>query len=716
MPINQSQINKETANCYQLIRTVAEHIKSHILPCALMILLLLCLLPSLMSTIMPTAVFAANANTTNTRYVPAKVSGKLPAKGKNKQSIPTYSANVYVDMRNGFSLEQPAGMIPVTNSLNDNINSNPNNSSHGNKKDVNNYPGITDWPLIKNPPSQEIIRFVPNSNMQLPQLKQPGRVSANKTQGTSQRQTGHKLIIYLLVTKNTLNIKDMLAARIKYWQQYPRCSQVVQTHISNANSHPIACLFVKWHGQKQNISTTNMVTGNKDKITTPPKSIITTSTDTPQKIARSANKTAANNAKSKTASLVNNGNNDNGNDKSSTHKQDNGNISTNKNKGDVLISEYIFQKEKDRFFMVVNIEPWLEQGTASLPLDTVPAEFNCLTSQQEQNRWEKARQHAQSFLATLKASNINKLLPIRQWYIIKRAGKKVGFSYVTLYTKNHDKKKLFTANTRSYFVDVSEALSFAFMQGLPVGPMVKNPVPGALSGAVWLESSSSLDNNLRRESFDYKLKAAGLTLTLYEQSGSWDKSLLRVKIINDPTHKTQNIPAVKYEVKDNLYLPWSLAQILNRIVRQDNKEYVFMRYSSHGLCYYSLHVSPGLQVEPASQVLSKPHSLSTTPPLTIPHNLAKQHKYQHQNQNQHPQTEKIIATTPKITIATNRPNLSDTHCVLTGQMGIQGAVVQTWLGKDGKIIIKRYNDMTMQPAEPKLIKQLWPVQYKQIEQ
>jgi len=125
--------------------------------------------------------------------------------------------SIYVDIRNGFSLQPPRDCRLLRSS-----------DAAGVAVPPQNPPAIQDWEILRRPCSKELIRFV--SREDSPPLC---------------------LAVYLLLARQQMDMEKMLQARCDFWRKYPDQAVISRKDTRIVNNCPAALLAVAWQGDSK---------------------------------------------------------------------------------------------------------------------------------------------------------------------------------------------------------------------------------------------------------------------------------------------------------------------------------------------------------------------------------------------------------------------------------------------------------------------------------
>ena len=471
--------------------------------------------------------------------------------------IPRLLGTEYVDMRHGFTLRPPFGSEPTLGVR----------DAQAPSGTAGTVPIVSDWQILKIPESKELVRFADGQEKQV-------------------------LMVYLLVTRDEMDIAQMEKARTDYWQKYTPQAALQEGATDTIRNSAVVRREISW----------------KPKDSQSPGSVI---------------------------------------------------------------HEAIIQAEKNRFFLLAllcSAEGRAEQKQPML-MDAVIKSFNCLDKQEQKLRWQQARKRAQQFLENLDFTRLRVVLEEDRWYRIKSQGEDIGFGHIVEQWVTQSDKSAIKITWDSFIKNAARAADFAQIQGWG-----KNVTDYAVEGpsdvgAVRLTGTCLLPNDMKSEEFDYQIYGINTSQLGYHEKGVWTEKKLSMQRCDDPQDAGKSQEEI-LEVNDKLYLPWTQAELLTRLLEiKISDEYVFLRYHNRSLQYYSLRVAGSTDLK-----------------------LAEPGKSESSNQEKASQSQERPLKT----------------FYLIGQTGPEGPIVHMWVDEKGRLLKQLAGGITLLRSSAENIKELWP--------
>lgn len=369
------------------------------------------------------------------------------------------------------------------------------------------------------------------------------------------------------------------------------------------------------------------------------------------------------------------------------------------------IREALIQSEKKRYFCLALVsEPMTNEtklANQSSPTDDelmrlVLGSFSCFDKKEGDRRWAQARKSARQLLSQLDFHEIKRLLEPQSWFRIQRDGKNVGFFVVreqfepgpTEAPQNMSIK----IRCLGFVHDSEDATILARMLGWSRGRDDETALQENWIGPARLEGEFVLDSRLRGESFQYRITVEQNVRQGLAFKGRWHEGQLDIKRYDD-IRRAEATFSETIEARDSVFLPWSEAHLLGRLMdRKVPSQYVFLRYSNGALCYYSLRICAK-----TSLVLSAPA-------------LGGQVSGQTSEQTGGQADRQAGGQTSEQ--AARRLGKSVKAVYLVGQTGAAGPIVATWLDTKGRVIKQSCDGLVLTRSSAAHIKQLWPKQTK----
>ncbi len=128
----------------------------------------------------------------------------------------------YVDILNGFSLRCPWPAVPLSN-IPSTLQNQAMGKLNGHYAPHQAWQDFQNWDAVKFPAGKELVRFFP---------------AHDKDLGC--------LMVYLVVTRESLGIEQLMQARLNYWNKYPRRIDMRQSTIGISNGRAAARLQLSW--------------------------------------------------------------------------------------------------------------------------------------------------------------------------------------------------------------------------------------------------------------------------------------------------------------------------------------------------------------------------------------------------------------------------------------------------------------------------------------
>jgi hypothetical protein len=340
-----------------------------------------------------------------------------------------------------------------------------------------------------------------------------------------------------------------------------------------------------------------------------------------------------------------------------------------------IIQEVLIQSEKKRFFLLSLIEPAASADALAQPLlmDMIRRNFNIMEEPEVKRRWLQARKAAQGLLAKIDLNQINTILYKKRWYRIQVDAQDQGFRCVTEQLAEEGGAKKLKIKAVSYFESGPAMPAFTHLRGRSLGKQDGSNSPVEIPAVpTQIEELYSLDSNGGGEEFSFQVMEADNREKGFREKIIWKKGGLQISYFAQPQQAEPTITET-LEMQEAIYLPFSLAQLLGRLVEKEpGGEYTFLNYSNHAICYYVLRIAakeklPVLRVKTGADG----------------------------------QEEKVTEEIPVF--------------YLVSQVVPSGMVVETWLDEKGDIIKQRGGGIVILRSDEKTVESLWPKQVEQLQ-
>lgn len=351
--------------------------------------------------------------------------------------------------------------------------------------------------------------------------------------------------------------------------------------------------------------------------------------------------------------------------------------SRQKDDDDGILHEALIQSKKDRYYLLMlagganepNGEP-----SATVRMEKIMAQFNCLGKEVEDRRWRQGRQRGQELLSSLKIDEIKLVLQGQTWYRVSYEGRDVGFYNSNEQFVSDAESRCVEINCRAFLNQHRAVRSFMRMQGWAEPSSEGSSGAEIPVGPIRIRGRFTLEGSLGGEVFEYHINGSEQPDQGYGQKGVWKAGTLELE--RGDTKEREKSISETLEVNEKIYLPWVVAELLGRLLKREaGQEYVFIRYTNGALCYHSLRVAAQVELDKSDF-----------------------------------QDDGLVTTQ---TANNDGPRQQGATYMIT-QMGVHGPIVETWLDEQGRLLKRRAGRLVMQRTSKETIEQLWPREYEKI--
>jgi hypothetical protein len=346
----------------------------------------------------------------------------------------------------------------------------------------------------------------------------------------------------------------------------------------------------------------------------------------------------------------------------------------------LLIQETLIQCEPSRFFMLALTRPVQDKSdrdAAEKLMAAVVKNFEYFDKKQQEQRRRDARLLAQKWLGALSFKSIKDTLTPQRWFRIRNQQEDIGFLRITEQLETVQEKTVIEFRCDSVLAENSLSEKYIQWRGYAKGLAQTDTPENNTWDSIWLQEEYHIAGDVKAEQFLAALTDRKHPRKCYREQGDWKPGNLTVTRFDDPDDKQKSFTET-LKVNDKFFLSGGVDGLLYRLLPvQSGEEYLFLRYTNRALRFYSLRVA-------GRETLT----ITTTP--------ASEKK----NDSETPQEKETkIPTT-----------------YLVGQVGLDGAIVETWIDKTGRIIkIRTNDDLILLSSNLETIQTLWPEQVEQLQ-
>jgi len=345
----------------------------------------------------------------------------------------------------------------------------------------------------------------------------------------------------------------------------------------------------------------------------------------------------------------------------------------------LLIQETILQCEPSRFFMLVltcPVKDKTDRDSADKLRVAVVKNFEYLDKKQQEQRRREARQRGRQWLSALSFNSVKTILNPQHWYRIRRQQEDVGFLRIIEQLETVQEKTVIRIRCDSFVSPTPIAENFIQWRGYAKGLAKQDKQGQDMLEPIRLREEYQLAGDFKTEQFLVTLADLKNSRKNYREQGNWKSGTLTVTRFDDPADAQKSFSET-LKINDNLFLPGTLDLLASRLLPLKlTEEYLFLRYANRALRFYSLRIA----------------GRETLTVTTTPSEAAKSDSEPPREQ------ETKIPTT-----------------YLIGQVGLDGAIVESWIDKNGRIIKIRTNQgLILLRSNAETIQKLWPQHVKSL--
>jgi len=346
----------------------------------------------------------------------------------------------------------------------------------------------------------------------------------------------------------------------------------------------------------------------------------------------------------------------------------------------LLIQETILQCEPSRFFMLVLTRPIQDESqrdAAEKLRSAIAKNFEYFNKTHQEQRRRAARQRAQKWLDGLRFNSVKDILEPQRWYRIRYHQKDIGYLHITEQLGTVEKKTVIQIHCDSFIASTPIADHFIFWRGYGKRPVQSDQPNQGKVGPLRLREEYQLPGDLKSEHFLVTCADPDDSQKRYREEGNWKPGSLTVIRFDDPRDEQKRFSET-LKVNDKLFLPGVLDILLYRMLPlKPAEEYLFLRYANRALRFYSLRI-----VRRETLTVIRTDSQESNSDSEEPEGK-----------------ETKIPTT-----------------YLVGRVGLDGAIVETWVDKTGRTIKLRTHDgLMLLSSDQETLQKLWAKQVSEIQ-
>ena len=346
----------------------------------------------------------------------------------------------------------------------------------------------------------------------------------------------------------------------------------------------------------------------------------------------------------------------------------------------VLIQETILQCESSRFFMLVltrPIEDASQRDAAEKLRSAIVKNFEYFDKPEQEQRRRAARLGGQKWLAGLRFNSVKDKLEPLHWYRIRHQKSDIGFMRITEQLGTVEEKTVIQIHCDSFIGSSTMADAFLRWRGYDKGPAQPEQSDLETWSSIRLHEEYQLWGDLKSEQFLVTCVDPNHPQHRHREQGVWKPGNMTLTRFNDPTDAQKRFSET-VKVNDKLFLPGTLAVLLPRLlVLKPTEEYLFLRYANRALRFYSLRI-----VGRETVTVAKTNAEEGDSDAEVSVEL-----------------ETEIPTT-----------------YVVGLVGLDGAIVETWIDKNGRVIKLRTHDgIILLSSNEEILQTLWPKQVNLLE-